>query len=73
METSSRKEIFDMPTLQAIWLEKKMQDFDKDHISDLIQDFVDAGLLSKKVAQEMTDLQRISWLQKEGIIKHDYE
>jgi len=50
-----------------------MQDFDKDHISDLIQDFVDAGLLSKKVAQEMTDLQRISWLQKEGIIKHDYE
>ena len=50
-----------------------MTDFDIDHINSLIQDFVNAGLLSKKVAQEMTDLERISWLQKEGVIKHDYE
>ena len=52
-------------------IENKMTDFDKDHVNSLIQDFVDVGLLSKKVAQEMTDLQRIHWLQKEGIIKEN--
>ena len=50
-----------------------MTDYDSDHINALIQDFVDAGLLSKKVAWEMTLQERENWLQKEGVIKHDYE
>ena len=48
-----------------------MTDFDKDHINDLIQDFVDAGLLSKPVAEAMSDTEKIIWLQKEGVIKDE--
>ena len=43
-----------------------MTDFDKDHVDLLIQDFVDAGLLSKPVAEAMSDTEKIIWFMNDG-------